>query len=105
MEREEELRDLLKRDGLWPDASFRDTMSGVLWLTAGGFATLGVDWGINGEWQVVLYWSADDESEMHHFSAVDLSADGLDLPRDASPEVAARQLRPLVRALFGEESR
>jgi hypothetical protein len=55
-------------------------------------AYVGVDHGINGTWQVYLYWPGPGGDAQ--FTAVDLGSEGLDVGRKV-----AKKLRPLLEAL------
>lgn len=63
-------------------------------------AWVGIDYALNGAWQVILYWN-DPSDDERRCTPVDLSPDGLGIEPHASVGEAMRKLAPLVAAITG----
>lgn len=102
---ESSLTALMKLDGLWDDDScWIDGGTDAIFIGGrGSDVWLGIDYGINGEWSVYLYWYRGDDEQ--HFSRLDTSPDGLNFdPVTAKPGEVFYAVKPLVLALReGEE--
>lgn len=96
-EREDALRHIIEREGLWDgDVDWVDGHTGVLWI-GGPNLRLGIDYGLNAEWQVVLYWWKNEIGGDEGFAALTpyLEIDA----KKATPREVFAEIKPLLRAV------
>jgi hypothetical protein len=101
--REEALRDALHLNGLPPvgpdgeETTWMDGHLGVLFVRINDEVTIGIDWGINEQWQLVLYLDANQENFLALTPGMETQP-----TNDMDVERVCELVLPLVMALRGE---